>query len=124
MTVKHTGDAKGRRAEQRAELLLRLKGYRILARRFRSHQGEIDLIARRGRVIAFVEVKYRLSAGAAVESVLERQQRRILAAARSFIAQHPKYAAMTSRFDIIVVTGALLPHHLLNAWQASAQNSW
>lgn len=124
MSGKRTGDAKGRRSERRAEFLLRLKGYRILARRFRSGRGEIDLIARRGRVIAFIEVKFRASADAAIESVSERQQRRILAAASAFIARHPDYAAMTSRFDIIVVTGALLPRHLLNAWAASAQNSW
>ncbi len=124
MSRRRTGDAKGRRAERLAEILLRLKGYRILARRFRSGQGEIDLIAKRGRVVAFIEVKYRASEDAAIESVSGRQQQRILRAARSFIAQHPKYAAMTSRFDIIVITNALVPRHLLNAWAASAQNSW
>lgn len=119
-----SGDAKGRSAERRAEVLLWFKGYRILARRFRSGQGEIDLIAKRGGVIAFIEVKYRARAEAAIESVSERQRRRILGGARAFIAQHPKYARLTSRFDIIVVTKALVPRHLLNAWSASAQNSW
>ncbi|MFZ1990544.1 MAG: YraN family protein [Alphaproteobacteria bacterium] len=119
-----SGDTKGRRAELRAEILLRLKGYRILARRFKSGQGEIDLIAKRGSVIAFVEVKFRASADAAIESVSKRQRRRILNAAGAFIAHRPKYAAITSRFDIIVVTKALLPRHLLNAWPASEQNTW
>jgi len=119
-----SGDAKGRRAELRAEILLRLKGYQILARRFKSGQGEIDLVARRGAVIAFIEVKFRESADAAIESVSERQRRRILNAASAFIARHPKYAAITSRFDIIIVTNALLPRHLLNAWPASEQNIW
>ena len=119
-----TGDAKGRRAELRAEILLRLKGYRILARRFKSGQGEIDLVAKRGPVIAFIEVKFRANADAAIESVGERQRRRILNAAGAFIARHPKYAAITSRFDIMVVTNALVPHHLLNAWSASEQNTW
>lgn len=119
-----SGDAKGRRAELRAELLLRLKGYRILARRFRSGQGEVDLIAKRGRILAFIEVKFRASAEAAIESIGERQRRRILGAASAFVAQHPRHASMTSRFDIIIVTPALLPRHLLNAWSASAQNSW
>ena len=121
---RRSGDAKGRRAELRAEILLRLKGYRVLARRFKSGQGEIDLIAKRGDVIAFVEVKYRASADAAIESVNERQRRRIIAAASAFIARHPKNAQSTSRFDIIVVTNALLPQHLLNAWSASEQNIW
>ena len=119
-----SGDAKGRRAERRAELWLRLKGYRILARRFRSGQGEVDLIAKRGGVIAFIEVKFRASADAALESVGARQQKRILAAASSFGAQHPALAGMTLRFDIMIVTKRLLPHHLLNAWSASAQNIW
>lgn len=119
-----TGDAKGRRAELRAEILLRLKGYQILARRFKSGQGEIDLIAKRGAVIAFIEVKFRADADAAIESVGERQRRRILNAASAFIARHPKYAAITSRFDIMVVTKALVPRHLLNAWSASEQNIW
>jgi len=119
-----SGDRKGRRAELRAEILLRLKGYRILARRFKSGQGEVDLIAKRGSVVAFIEVKFRATAEAAIESVSERQRRRILNAARAFIAQHPNYAAITSRFDIVVVTKALLPRHLLNAWSASEQNIW
>jgi putative endonuclease len=124
MKLSPSGDARGRRAELRAEILLRLKGYRILKRRFRSGQGEIDLIAKRGHVVAFVEVKYRANIDAAIESVSERQRRRVTGAASAFIAQHPKYAKLTSRFDIIVVTNALLPRHLLNAWSASAQNIW
>ena len=119
-----SGDAKGRRAELRAEILLRLKGYRILARRFKSGQGEVDLIAKRGPVIAFIEVKFRANAEAAIESVSERQRRRILNAASTFIARHPRYAQITSRFDIMVVTRELLPRHLLNAWSASEQNTW
>jgi putative endonuclease len=119
-----SGDAKGRRAELLAEILLRVKGYRILKRRFRSGQGEIDLVAKRGGVVAFIEVKYRVNADAALESVGERQRRRVAGAAGAFIAQHPVYAKLTSRFDIIIVTNALLPRHLLNAWSPSAQNTW
>jgi putative endonuclease len=118
-----SGDFKGRRAELRAELLLRLKGYRILMRRYRTGLGEVDLIASRGRVVAFIEVKFRETRTAALESVSERQRRRIRAAANAYLAHHPQVAEMDCRFDVIVVTRALLPHHLLNAWSASDHNT-
>jgi putative endonuclease len=117
-----SGDKIGRRAEARAEILLRLKGYQILSKRFRSGQGEIDLVAQRGRVVAFVEVKARTSEGEAIEAVGRRQRRRILAAANAFLAQHPRAAQKDCRFDIIIVTSSLLPRHILNAWSASDHN--
>ncbi len=78
-------DATGRRAEIISAWLLRLKGYRILAQRFKTPVGEIDLIAKRASIIAFVEVKARPSAAAAMESVSARQRRRIARAALLFL---------------------------------------
>jgi len=112
-------DAAGRRAELMSAWLLRLKGYRVLARRFRTPVGEIDLIARRATVIAFVEVKARPSPAAALESVSARQRRRIERAALAFLQKRPDLAASHMRFDLMVVTPGRLPHHIVDAWRES-----
>lgn len=111
-------ERRGRRAESMAALWLRLKGYRILARRFRSPAGEIDLVARRGRVLAFVEVKARREFAAAIEAVGRRQRERSIRAALAFLARHPRAAGCDLRFDIVIIRPRRLPHHLVNAWQA------
>ncbi|WP_031551278.1 YraN family protein [Parvularcula oceani] len=107
----------GRRAETLAALLLRLKGYRILERRFRCHAGEIDLIARRGRLVAFVEVKARADHAAALLSVTPRARRRIEAAATAWQAQRLRTLDAPVRFDIVTVAGAL-PRHHADAWRS------
>jgi putative endonuclease len=118
-----TGDAKGRRAESLAALYLTLKGYRILARRARTSLGEIDLVAARGEILAFVEVKYRPDADTAAESVRVRQQRRISGAARAFLARHPKFNEKTIRFDLVMMAPWRWPKHILNAWPGSGHNA-
>ena len=119
MTVaqKQKAYRRGRSAETLAILLLRLKGYRILARRFRSPFGEIDIVARRGRLLAFVEVKARSSRGAALEAVTRHQQRRIERASLAFLQIHPHMAGLQNRFDVIVLTAHGLPRHLADAWR-------
>jgi len=111
---------RGHIAETAATWLLRCKGYRIVARRVRTPLGEIDIIARRGRTTAFVEVKERRSRDVALEAVSPRQARRLVGAARWWLAAEP--AAVTAlsdwRFDIVVVTPYLLPRHLPNAFGA------
>src|SRR6478736_561614 len=77
---------RGRKAESLALLALRLVGYRILARDHRTALGEIDIIARRGTILAFVEVKARADVTAAAESLLARQRRRIARAAAGYLA--------------------------------------
>src|SRR6476661_6923349 len=79
----------GLSAESRAAAYLIAKGFRIVARRFRSPVGEIDIVARRGRLLIFVEVKARSRLDDAAESLLPRQQRRIAAAAAAWLAEHP-----------------------------------
>ena len=109
---------KGRSGETLAALLLRLKGYRILGRRVRTHAGEIDLVARSPRgVLCFVEVKARPHARAAVESVLGHQQARIARAASLFVAGKPQLARAPMRFDIVTVTPRALPRHIRDAWR-------
>ena len=107
---------RGRRAEALAAWWLRLKGYRIVARRLRVAVGEIDLIARRGRVLAHVEVKARPSLEEAREALTPRQRRRIERAAAAFLQQHPGLAGLDQRFDVVLLAPRRRPHHLENAW--------
>ncbi|HET7594339.1 MAG TPA: YraN family protein [Stellaceae bacterium] len=104
-----------------AELLclwhLRLRGYRILARRFRVPSGEIDLIARRGRVLAAIEVKARPSVAVASESISARQRRRVARALEHFLAMRPELAGLAPRFDVMLVTPGRLPRHVADAWR-------
>ena len=105
-------------AETRAAWMLRLKLYAIVAQRFRCAAGEIDLIARRGRTLVFVEVKARGDLEAAIEAVTPRARARILAAADAFVARHPAYADHDRRFDIVAVLPRRWPRHHPDAFRA------
>ena len=109
----------GLSAESRAAAFLIAKGYRILARRFRTPLGEIDIVARRRGVLVFIEVKARDSFDAAAEAIGKRQQRRIIAAAQMWLAGHPDDAMRDMRFDVVLVVPRRLPHHLQAAFDAS-----
>jgi putative endonuclease len=106
----------GLAAETKAVWLMRLKGYRILARRLKTREGEADLVARRGAVIAFVEVKARDTPEAGAEAISARQRRRIAGAARAWLAGHPADIAATIRFDAVIVAPGRWPLHVENAW--------
>ena len=112
------GEAWGRLAEALAAWRLRLAGYRILAHRFRTPIGEIDLIARRGTTLAFVEVKARRELADALGAITPHQQKRTLRAAELFLLRHPDHAACTVRFDVVAVRPWRLPSHLEDAWRA------
>jgi putative endonuclease len=107
----------GHVAEAVAALLMLAKGYRLLARRYKTPLGEIDLIAKRGRLIAFVEVKARSSHTEALESVGRMSERRIVDAADLWLARHPDAAGLDLRYDMIVVTPWRLPKHLADAFR-------
>jgi putative endonuclease len=107
----------GRIGEARCAWRLRLAGYRIIARDVRTPVGEIDLVARRGRTVAFVEVKARSGEGAA-EALTPRQRRRIVRAAAAFLAIRPTLAALDIRFDLMLVGRGLFPRHLRAAFRA------
>ena len=107
-------------AETRAAALLIAKGYRILARRFRSPYGEIDIVARKRDLIAFVEVKARATLDDAAYAVTPRQQRRIVDAAQAWLMVHPEHAEFDMRFDVMLIAPRHLPRHLLAAFDASA----
>ena len=108
----------GRRAEDLAVLALRLRGYRILARRFRTTGGEIDIIAWRRGVLTCVEVKARPDAAAAHAAVGPRQRRRVERAAQAFLALHPRrYHQAGLRFDVMVVQRWRWPQLVKDAWR-------
>ena len=109
-------ERRGRRAEALAAWALRLKGYRLIARRFDAGAGEIDLIMRRGEVTAFIEVKVRPTADLAIEAVTPHQARRIATAARIFMARDRRAALGVCRFDIVTVTPWRWPRHIENAF--------
>lgn len=108
---------KGRWAESVAALLLRAKGYRILARRYRSPVGEIDLVARRGRRLAFVEVKVRPTLADGAAAVTPRQRRRIAQAAEAWLQRNPQQAALEIGLDVVLVAPGALPRHLPEAFR-------
>ncbi|HLJ64396.1 MAG TPA: YraN family protein [Stellaceae bacterium] len=97
--------------------LLRLKGYRVLARHFRVAAGEIDLIARRGSHLVAVEVKTRREIATAIEAVTTRQRRRIARAFAHFLRTRPDLAPLTRRFDVMLITRSPIPVHIKDAWR-------
>ena len=107
----------GLSAENRAAALLIAKGFRIVARRFRSPAGEIDIVAKRGPLLIFVEVKARARLDDAAWSVTERQKRRIASAASAWLADHPDDATCDMRFDAVLVAPRSLPRHITGAFE-------
>jgi putative endonuclease len=109
---------RGRLAESLCCWHLRLRGWRILARRWRCPAGEIDILARRGGVLAIIEVKSRGEVAAAATALSRRQRRRIGRAAQAFLVSRPDLAELAPRFDVMLVGRLLLPQHLRGVWQA------
>jgi putative endonuclease len=106
-------------AESRAAAFLIAKGFRILARRWRSPLGEIDIIARRRHLLVFAEVKARASLDEAAESVHERQRRRIAAAAEIWLAANPDESVRDIRFDALLVAPGRIPRHIPAAFETN-----
>ncbi|MGA7790754.1 MAG: YraN family protein [Xanthobacteraceae bacterium] len=109
----------GLSAESRAAMFLIAKAYRIVARRWRTPFGEIDIVARRRRALVFVEVKARDTIDAALEAVSQRSKSRIVDAAQFWLAQHPGDVSAEIRFDVIAVAPGKMPRHIANAFDAT-----
>ena len=105
----------GRRAETIASLWLQLKGWSVLARRVRTPVGEVDLVARRGRTVAFVEVKARANKEDAALSLDEYRLRRVAAAAEALAPRFVR-AGDDMRIDAMFITPRRLPRHMANVW--------
>ncbi len=109
----------GLRAEALAGWYLRLKGYRILARRVKMGAGEIDLVALRGTVLVFVEVKARTGGHLYAQALEAVNTRRIGNAAALYVARYPRLAGLDQRFDVIFLAPFAWPRHVTNAFEAS-----
>jgi putative endonuclease len=108
---------RGRWSELAAAALLMAKGYRILARRHRTPYGEIDLIAVRGRRLAFVEVKQRASQDAASAAIGNSQADRIATAAQFWVSRRPRYRDHTVGLDVVFVVARRWPEHVPDGLQ-------
>lgn len=115
--ARRAAERRGRGAEAAAAWLLRLKGYRILARDVRTPVGEVDLIARRGRVLALIEVKARTTRAQAAAAISPRQRQRIARAAEAFLARRPDLAGLDVRFDALLLVPGRWPRHVVDAWR-------
>lgn len=113
--ARRAAEQRGRQGERIAAWWLRLKGWSILARRVRTSVGEIDLIARRGAIVAFVEVKARGSAAALDEAIDARRLARVAAAAEA-VAAHWVGPGEDMRIDVMLLAPGRPPRHLENVW--------
>jgi len=113
---KLTGYAKGLQAEKWASWYLRIKGYRILAMRYKTPVGEIDIVAKRGGVVVFVEVKQRAGLQAAAEAIHAQNQQRVRRAAELYLQKYPRYTGCNVRFDAVMLAPYQWPRHLENAF--------
>ncbi len=116
--LRRSAERRGRFAEAFARLYLRLKLYVIVEQRYKTPGGEIDIIARKGSAVVFVEVKMRRSGADEHDALASVNQRRIVRAAQFFLAKNPKLAQKHLRFDVIFLAPGVWPHHLQGAFDA------
>ena len=107
---------RGIRAEIIAGLYLSVTGWRVLAWRWKCPLGEIDLVAKRGKIISFIEVKARQNEQAAIDSITAHQWRRISEAADLFMARHGQYTDCSWRFDAIIIVPRKWSRRFKNMW--------
>jgi len=122
MSLRVEAERRGRLAEGAAALFLAMKGYRILSRRFRAREGEIDLVVwqrapKPGGTVCFVEVKWRPTLAEATDSISLKQRARLARAAEAFLMRHSYLREAAVRFDVILLAPASWPRHLRDAWR-------
>lgn len=114
-------ERRGRFAEALCVAALRLTGWRVLARRMVAGRGtglgEIDIVARRGGTLAFIEVKARGDLAAAAESVTPQQRARIARSADVYVQRHSDLTGCNVRFDVMLLAGGLWPRRITDAWR-------
>ena len=109
-------EEQGRRGETLAAWYLRLKGWRVLARRVKTARGEIDLIVRRGRTVSFVEVKWRQRVDDLDLAIDEYRLRRVIGAAEAVASRYVR-AGDLQRIDVLLLAPGRWPRHIVNASQ-------
>ncbi len=109
-------ERRGRKGEGWAALWLQLQGWRILERRAKTPRGEIDLVARRGRLVAFFEVKWR-GASEDLDTAIDEYRLRRVAAAVEAVAHRYAGPGDTVRIDVLLLAPGRWPRHIVNAWQ-------
>ncbi|MFD1744702.1 YraN family protein [Rhizobium helianthi] len=109
-------ERRGRWSEYWAALFLMAKGYRILNLRYKTRSGEIDLVARKGSLVIFVEVKARQHLQGALDAVSFRSQNRIRAASDHWMSRRKDAATLSQRYDIIAVLPWRFPRHFVDAF--------
>ena len=114
MTTRAEREAKGRRGEWLAAWYLRLKGWRVLAQRVKTPRGEIDLVARRGRIVAFVEVKWRKREAELALAIDPYRLRRVVSAAEA-VAHRWQKPGDDVRIDVLLLAPGRWPRHIVNA---------
>ncbi|GAA0737701.1 YraN family protein [Sphingomonas japonica] len=112
---RRAAETRGRDGERAAAWYLRLKGWRILAERVRTAAGEVDLVARKGRLVAFVEVKTR-SSDAELDFAIDRRRLARVAAAAEILAPRFADGGEDIRIDVLLLVPGKLPRHIENAW--------
>ena len=112
-------EASGRRGEWLAAWYLRLTGWRILASRVKTPRGEVDLVVRRGRLVAFVEVKWRSTTGQLDFAIDDYRLRRVAAASEA-IAHRYARPGDDLRIDVMLLAPGCLPRRITNAWRSGA----
>lgn len=115
-------DRRGRWAEFLCVVRLWLTGWTVLEHRLRPGRGvgagEIDIVAQRGRTLAFIEVKARPDAETALTAVSPVQQARLTRAAEAYLARRPQLAELELRFDVMIVAGTWWPRRIVDAWRS------
>ncbi len=112
---REAAEKRGHWGERRAAWWLRLHGWRIVAQRVKLKVGEVDLIARRGKIVAFVEVKTRATAAELDFAVDEYRLRRVAAAANALAARYAR-PGDDIRIDVVLIAPRSWPRHLTNVW--------
>lgn len=103
-------------AETLAALMLRLKGHRVVAQRYKTPVGEIDLVALKGKRLVFVEVKRRKTREDAAWTLPAKQRRCIVRAAQYWLAGHPEFSGQDIAFDVVLTAPWAWPRHIANAF--------
>jgi len=107
---------RGHRAETLAAFALWLKGYKIIARRYKTPVGEVDLIVRKRNVVVFVEVKARATEQGALDAVSYGAQKRISAAGDWWLSKQPDFGQLSWRYDVVAMQPWKWPTHFTNVW--------